>query len=148
MFKCLQYDRFHTSSWVNITIHRFWNWAIFLHKKNENWMHFHKVQNHTPYNFRHSEPMLCHHLNPVDEKLGEQRNKTKERKKMRKSRRKSRRTTAASADTHPSAVATGMMTMTGLFWISLRSREWRRLNINKRTLHVLSCVSVSFHRQS
>lgn len=90
MFKCLQYDRFHTSSWVNITIHRFWNWAIFLHKKNENWMHFHKVQNHTPYNFRHSEPMLCHHLNPVDEKLGEQRNKTKERKKMRKSRRKSR----------------------------------------------------------
>lgn len=88
MFKCLQYDRFHTSSWVNITIHRFWNWAIFLHKKNENWMHFHKVQNHTPYNFRHSEPMLCHHLNPVDEKLGEQRNKTKERKKWERAEEK------------------------------------------------------------
>lgn len=72
-------------------------------------------QNYTPYNFRHSEPMLCHHLNPVDERLEEQRNKTKKKKKMRKTRRKSRRTTATSADTDPSAVATGMMTMTGLF---------------------------------
>lgn len=46
-------------------------------------MYFHKVQNYTPYNFRHSESMLCHHLIPVDERLEEQRNKTKKRKKIK-----------------------------------------------------------------
>lgn len=49
-------------------------------------MYFYKVQNHTPYNFPHSEPTLCHHLIPVDERLEEQRNKTKKRNKIKRER--------------------------------------------------------------
>ncbi len=74
-------------------------------------MHFHKAKYDAPCNFRHFGLMLYHHLIPVDERLEEKKYDQIKKKK----REKDKTQTATSGDTDPSTVATGMMTMMGLF---------------------------------